>query len=134
MKKDIIIPKVENVQVAVVRKKNELNQEEWAVFLLNRNGFLLENVLVTSSGYGEKDKEVQNTATLRHFLGNVAANNFQQIELIEPAVFHLNNEYWVSYWVGNQMFDKKFIFVPDSIVEANIIQIPLLEMEGILHA
>ena len=51
-----------------------------------------------------------------------------------PDVFHLNNEYWVSYFIGKQIFDKKFIFVPDSIIEKNIVTIPALGLEGILHA
>ena len=53
--------------------------------------------------------------------------------MIDPEVFHLNNEYWVSYFIDNQVFDKKFIFVPDSIREENLILIDLLNLEGILH-
>ncbi len=43
------------------------------------------------------------------------------------------NQYWVSYYRGQQIFDKKFIFVPDSIVPANLIPIALLGREGVLH-
>jgi hypothetical protein len=39
----------------------------------------------------------------------------------------------VSYYRGSQIFDKKFIFVPDSIVPANLIPIALLGREGVLH-
>ena len=53
--------------------------------------------------------------------------------MITPDVFHLNNEYWVSYYIGNQIFDKKFIFVPDSIREENLILIENLNLKGILH-
>jgi hypothetical protein len=56
------------------------------------------------------------------------------IEPIDPAVFHLNNEYWVSYYVGRQIFDKRFVFVPDTICEGNISFIKELEMEGVLHS
>ncbi len=56
------------------------------------------------------------------------------IEPIDPGVFHLNNEYWVSYYIGSQIFDKRFVFVPDSIREENISFIKELEMEGVLHS
>ena len=35
--------------------------------------------------------------------------------------------------IGDQIFDKKFIFVPDSIVDENLISVPTLGLEGILH-
>jgi len=53
--------------------------------------------------------------------------------LIDASLFHLNNEYWVSYFVGNQIYDKKFIFVPESIIEQNLIHVPILNMQGVLH-
>jgi hypothetical protein len=56
-----------------------------------------------------------------------------KIEPISPEVFHINNEYWVSYYIGNQIFDKKFIFVPESIREENLIPIAQLGLEGVLH-
>jgi len=49
------------------------------------------------------------------------------------ATFHLYSEYWVSYYIDGQIYDKKFIFVPDSITEENLIPIAQLGMEGILH-
>jgi hypothetical protein len=45
----------------------------------------------------------------------------------------LNNEYWVSFYIGDKIFDKKFIFVPDTITEKNLTFIPELEQYGVLH-
>jgi hypothetical protein len=134
MKKDIEIPEVKNVTLAVVREKNVLNQDEWKVFLINNNPHPLENTLVASQGYGEKEGEQQRTSTLRHFLETVPAEGFAMVEPIDPGLFHLNNEYWVSYYVGSQIFDRRFVFVPDSICEANLTFIKELEMEGVLHS
>jgi hypothetical protein len=134
MIKDIEIPDVKNVTLAVVREKNILFQDEWKVFLINNNSFPIENTLVASSGYGEKDGETQRTSTLRHFLQTVPANGSTAIEPLDPKVLHLNNEYWVSYYVGSQIYDKRFVFVPDSICEENLIFIKELEMEGVLHS
>jgi len=134
MKKDIEIPEVKNVTIAVVREKNLLNQEEWRVHLINNNPFPLVNTLVASKGYGEKEGEQQRTSTLRHFLETVPPNSAALVEPIDSNLFHLNNEYWVSYYIGNKIYDRKYVFVPDTICEANLTFIKELEMEGVLHS
>lgn len=134
MKKDINIPEVKNVTLAVVREKNLLNHYEWKVFLINSNTFPINNTLVASSGYGEKQGEVQRTSTLRHFLETVPANGNVMVEPLDEKLFHLNNEYWVSYYIGNQIYDRRFVFVPDSICEANLMFIKELDREGVLHS
>jgi hypothetical protein len=134
MIKDIKIPEVKNVTLAVARKRNPGESDEWRVYLINNNDVPIENTLVASKGYGEKDGEKQMTSTLRHFLETVPPNAVALIEPIDPGLFHLNNEYWVSYYIDRQIFDKRFVFVPDAIREENISFIKELEMEGVLHS
>jgi hypothetical protein len=134
MIKDIKIPEVKNVTLAVARKTSPGESPEWNVFLINNNNFSIENTLVSSKGYGEKEGEQQMTSVLRHFFETVPANSTVLIEPIDPAVFHLTNEYWLSYYVGREIFDKRFVFVPDAIREENLSFIKELEMEGILHS
>lgn len=134
MIKDIVIPEVKNVTLAIARQDADGLSPEWKVYLINNSDFPLENTLVASKGYGEKDGENQNTSILRHFLETVPPHSSALIEPIDPAVFHLNNEYWVSYYIGTQIYDKRFVFVPDTICEENISFIPELEMEGVLHS
>lgn len=133
MIKDIQTPEVKNVTLAVVREGLQ-GLEEWKVYLINNNEFPIENTLVASKGYGEKEGEKQKTSTLRHFLETVPANGSTLIEPIDPSVFHLNNEYWVSYYIGSQIYDKRFLFVPDTICEKNVIFIKELDREGVLHS
>ena len=134
MIRDIKIPEVKNVTLAVARKKAIGENMEWKVYLINNNDVAIENTLVASKGYGEKDGTPQQTSILRHFLETISPKSAMLIEPIDPAVFHLNNEYWVSYYIGPQIFDKRFVFVPDSIREENISFIKELEMEGVLHS
>jgi hypothetical protein len=134
MIKDIKIPEVKNVTLAVVRTSKPGESIEWKAYLINNNEVPIENTLVSSKGYGEKDGEEQRTSILRHFLATIAAHSGVLIETIDPSVFHLNNEYWVSYYIGSQIFDKRFVFVPDTIKEENISFIKELEMEGVLHS
>jgi len=133
MKKDIEFPKVEGVEVAIARKPVANEEYDWHVYLINRNDFELNNILVTSKGYGQKDGEAQKTSTIRQMIDKVGEQSFVVIERIDPQVFHLSNEYWVSYYVDGKIYDKKFIFMPESIVDNNLSQIDMLELEGILH-
>jgi hypothetical protein len=136
MKKDIIFHPVEGVNVAIVREINELNETLWNVIVINRNDKPITGVFVTSKGYGNTESGVNadlKTSTLRHFFPEIKPADYVVVEPIMPDVFPLNNEFWISYFLGNQIYDKKFIFVPDSIVEDNIIKIEPLGLEGILH-
>jgi hypothetical protein len=134
MKKDIEIPEVKNVTIAVVREKTLLETYDWKVYLINNNNFPIENTLVSSTGYGELEGMQQKTSTLRHFLETVPAKSSALVEPIDENVFHLSNEYWVSYYIGSQIYDKKFVFVPEAICEENLTYIKELEKEGILHS
>ena len=134
MIKDINIPEVKNVTLAIARTSAIGESPEWKVFLINNNDFALENTLVASKGYGERNGEQQKTSTLRHYLETVPARSSAVVEPIDPAVFHLTNEYWVSYYIEREIFDKRFVFVPDAITEENLTFIKELNMEGILHS
>lgn len=130
MKKDIDFSAVEGISVAIAQKSDET----WDVYLLNANPHPIENVLVTSKGYGVLEGNEVKTSVLRHMFEAVGAKSFVQIEPIDPAIFHINNEYWVSYYVDKQIFDKKFVFVPDAIKEENMINIGMLQLQGVLHS
>lgn len=133
MKKDIEFPKVEGVKIAVTLQTDAFENEIWEVQIINRNGFPIENVMVTSRGFGDINGEEVKTSILRHFIENVPARAIKKIENIQPEVFVLNNEYWLSYYVGSQLFDKKFLFLPDSILKENLIEIVPFGLSGVLH-
>ncbi len=133
MKKDILFPQVVGVHIAVAHGENE-SEHLWQVILINDNEHPIESITIMSRGYGEIGEKQVETSVLRHFFPVLEGKSYQPIELIDPAVFKLNNEYWVSYFIGQQMYDKRFIFVPESIVHKNLTFIPILQKEGILHS
>ncbi len=132
MKKDITTPIVENIAIAVVKEQNELHESEWNVYLLNLKQENIEGVLVTSKGYGIYNNEDVKTSILRHFLDVVKANDFKKIEPIVETVFGLNNEFWVSFFINNVMYDKKYVFLPETIKDENFILIPLINKKGVI--
>lgn len=132
MKKDILPPTVEDIGVAVVKELNELNEQEWNVYLINFKKEKIEGVLVTSHGYGRSDNKDVKTSTLRHFLDEVGSKSFVKFEPIIETLFGLNNEYWVSFYINHVMYDKKYIFLPETIKEENFILIPYINKKGVL--
>jgi hypothetical protein len=134
MIRDIKRPQVKNVTIAIARHQVIGESAEWKVYLINSNEFPIENTLVASKGYGMRDGEEQKTSELRHFLETVPPQSAALVEPIQPEVFHLNNEYWVSYYIEREIYDKRFVFVPDSICEENLTFIKELNTEGVLHS
>lgn len=132
MKKDLPENIVENISIAVVLESSGPESKTWKVYLLNLKADPLETVLISSKGYGEKDGEQVKTSTLRHSLGDIPPDSYAAIELIDEQVFGLTNEYWLSYYLNGNIYDKKFIFVPESIVDTNLIRIPLVNKPGVM--
>ena len=132
MKKDITPPPVENIGIAIVKEQNELLETIWNVYLINLKKEKIESVLVTSQGYGTFDGQDVKTSVLRHFLDEVDANSFKKIEPIVENLFGLNNEYWLSFYLNKVMHDKKYIFLPETITEENLINIPYINKKGVM--
>lgn len=132
MKKDLPLNIVEDVAIAVVLMNDTPEQASWSVYLVNYKGEKLEHVLVSSKGYGEKDGKIVKTSVLRHSLRDVDPQSFAVIEAIDPAVFGLTNEYLLSFYIDGTIYDKKFIFLPESIVDVNLMHIPLINKPGVM--
>jgi hypothetical protein len=134
MREELLGPKVENVAVAVVQGKNEDNETEYNVYLLNLRDDIMEGIIITSKGYGQNANtgEKIQTSTLRHCIELMLPNEAAKIEPIVEEVFGLSNEYWVSFWVNDVMYDKKFVFLAETICEKNIKPIPILGAKGVI--
>jgi hypothetical protein len=130
MLKDINTDEVEDIAIAVV--PGEEDSSVWEVYMINLKEEGLDNVIVASRGYGMYKGEEVKTSVLRHFLGAFEPLDIRMIEPIQKEVFGLNNEYWVSFYIGSNIFDKKFIFLPESITEDNFIRIPFIDRPGVM--
>lgn len=132
MLKDIVDPIVEGIYVSIIKEINLEGKAEWFVYLVNSTKIDVENVIISSQGYGNINEEKVKTSTLRHYFETIAAESYTKIEPIVNEVFGLTNEYWVSYYIGRTIYDKKFIFLPESITEQNFTEIPILKKKGVL--
>lgn len=130
MLKDINREEIEDIAIAVVPSIED--NSVWEVYMINLKEEGLENVIVASKGYGVYKGEEVKTSVLRHYLGSFQPLDIRLIEPIQKEVFGLNNEYWVSFYIGQNIFDKKFIFLPESITEDNFIRIPFIDRPGVM--
>ena len=98
MKKDIIIPTVENVFLAAVQEWNDdFMDKMWYVYLINDSDFNLDSVMVVSKAFGTIDGEMKKTSLLRHAFVEVPAVSVVKVEMIENSVLALNNEFMVTF-------------------------------------
>lgn len=132
MLKDIIEPEFDGVGVAAVYEQNEEGEKVWNVYLINFNNAQITGVMVSSKGYGIINKEEVKTSVLRHLINEVDALDFAKIEPIHDDLFIMNNEYWVSFYLDEKIYDRKFIFVENSIEKSRLAHINIIDKKGIL--
>lgn len=134
MKKDIQIPVVENVFLAAVQEFSvEFSEKVWYIYLVNDSDFDLDSVMIVSSAFGTVDGEMKKTSLLRHAFPSVPAVSVAKVELVESSVLALNNEFMLTYFIDNKLYDKVFIFKSNSINENNTEEVPILFIEGVIE-
>ena len=134
MREELLGPKVEGVSVAVVEQIGEDNATIYNVYLINLREDIIEGIIITSEGYGVNvhTGEKVKTSRLRHSMELMLPNEAAKIEPIMEEVFGLTNQFWVSFWINDVMYDKKYIFLPETIQEKNMKLIPSIGLKGVI--
>lgn len=133
MKKDISVPVVENVFLAAIPEwSDDFMEKIWNVYLINDSDFNLDSVMVVSKAFGTIDGEIKKTSLLRHAFTEIPPVSVVKVEMIEKSVLALNNEFMVTYFIRNTLYDKKFTFVKNSCVETNLEEVPILFVDGVM--
>jgi hypothetical protein len=133
MKSDITIPTVENVFLAAVQEwSDDFMEKVWYVYLINDSDFNLDSVMVVSKAFGTIDGEMKKTSLLRHAFVQVPAVSVVKVEMVEKSVLQLNNEFMITYFIGNTLYDKKFIFRAQSITPDYVEEVPILFVDGVI--
>lgn len=133
MKSDIIIPKVENVFMAAVQEwSDDFMDKVWYIYLVNDSDFDLDSVMVVSKAFGTINGEMKKTSLLRHAFIKVPSVSVIKVEMVEQSVLALNNQFMVTYFIGNTLYDKKFIFRTNTINERATEEVPILFVNGVI--
>ena len=129
MKKDIQIPEVTDVEMAVVYEFNDLYKtDDWNVYIINNKNVDLEMMVIVSQGFSE----TKTTSLIRKKLDKLPANSFAKIEFIQPELFKLNNRFQVTFFEGNTLYEKTFIFKENTVKEGALRMIKEIKKRGIL--
>lgn len=129
MKKDIEIPVAKDVHVAVVHEWNdEFLSKDWNAYLINNRTDAIEMTIVVSKGFDGDTR----TSTMRHGIGVLEPKSFKKIELLQEEVLSLNNEFFVTFFAENKLFEKRFLFPKYTIAEKCLTTIPVMDKDGIL--
>lgn len=95
MKKDIQIPKVEDVYIAIVNEYNHIYKtQDWNAYIINNKLVDLDMVIIVTSGYSQN----KTTSVLRKKIDRLPKKSFAKIELMQEALFMLNNTFKVSFF------------------------------------
>ncbi|HMK07284.1 MAG TPA: hypothetical protein VK476_07120 [Flavobacterium sp.] len=133
MKKDITIPTAENVFLAAIPEwSDDFMEKVWNVYLVNDSDFQLDGVMVVSKAFGTLDGEMKKTSLLRHAFTEIPEVSVAKIEMIEKSVLALNNEFMLTFFIGNTLYDKKYIFKANSISEDAMEEVPILFVDGVI--
>ena len=129
MKKDIQISEVIDVEIAVVYEfNNEYKTDDWNIYIINNKNIDLEQILIVSQGFNE----TKATSILRKKLDKLPANSFAKVEFIQPELFKLHNRFHITFFEGNTLQEKTFVFEKDTVKEGALRMIPELKKRGIL--
>ena len=129
MKKDIEIPAVTNVEMAMVYEYNNIYKtDDWNVYLINNKSVPLEMLIIVSQGFSKK----KTTSLLRKKLTVLPANSFAKIEYMQPALFKLNNRFQVTFFEKNTLFEKTFLFKENTVKESALRNISEIKKRGVL--
>jgi hypothetical protein len=133
MKSDIIIPTVENVFLAAVQEwSDDFMEKVWYAYLINDSDFNLDGVMIVSKAFGTIGGEMKKTSLLRHAYVEVPAVSVVKIEMLEKSVLVLNNEFMVTFFIGEKLYDRKFIFRANSITPDYVEEVPILFVDGVI--
>jgi hypothetical protein len=131
LKKDIHIPEVKDVYIAVVHDYNDdYKVYDWNAYIINDKAVDLEMVIIVTKGYSEAKK----TATFRKKIELLPAKSFAKIELLLDDILAINNRFDVSFFENNTVFEKSFEFRKNTINEKALQNIPLMDVKGVLKS
>ncbi len=129
MKKDIQIPEVTGVEMAMVYEYNDIYKtDDWNVYLINNKSVPLEMLVIVSQGFSE----TKTTSLLRKKLAVLPANSFAKIEYIQPELFKLHNRFQVTFFEGNTLYEKTFLFEENTVKESALHVIDEIKKRGVL--
>ncbi|SEP56450.1 hypothetical protein [Flavobacterium urocaniciphilum] len=133
MRKDIIIPEVENVYIVAIKEWNEdFGENSWYAYILNNSSEKLEMAMVVSHASGIINNEERKTGNFRHMFNEVLPETAVKVELLENNVLQLNNYFMLTYFQNGKLYEKNFTFEANSIIDDNTTELQSINRIGVI--
>lgn len=128
MKKDIQIPEVKGVSLLALYEAQEgADAKVWNIYLLNSGAQTMETIMIVLRGASEDKK----TSVMRRSLEKLDPGCFARLEFVPDELVSFRNEYLITYFQDNTMFEKNYTLEPGSLDTDAMINIPELGAQGI---
>lgn len=129
MRKDIEISRSKNIHIAAIKEWDaDFLSQQWNIYIINGRSDTIETVLVMSRGFSE-DRQ---TSVLRHNVGDIDPGAAVKIEFIPEEVLGFENQYLVTFFAEDKLYEKKLTFYPHAIGDELVQKLPVIDTEGIL--
>lgn len=129
MKKDIEIPKAEGVKLLAVKEfHKELGEKVWNIFLYNAGSRVMDTVMIVLRGSSE-DRQ---TSVMRKSLNRLEPGSYARLEFLREELLGFKNEYLITYFDQDKMYEKNFLLAPGTIKEDHIKPIEETGLSGIV--
>lgn len=133
MRKDIEIPEVKDVVIAIVREySEEFVSDSWYAYLFNNSPETIEAIMIVSQATGTIDNEIRQSSLFRHAFKSLAPGEAQKIEFMDENIFKLDNDFMLTFFRNGKLLDKTFTFKANTISEDKLQQLPFSDKRGIV--
>ncbi|MGB0777478.1 MAG: hypothetical protein ACPGR7_05565 [Flavobacteriaceae bacterium] len=133
MRKDIKIPVVKDVHMAIVSQFNEeFKVDDWYAYVINKSDMDLETVLIVSKGFNEEQNK--ETSLMRHKIEKLPAGSAAKVELIQEELLEkMDNVFNLTYFAKDRLYDKQFEFKRGTVNFETITEIPEIGLKGLIQ-
>jgi hypothetical protein len=102
--------------------------QDWNAYIINDKDVDLDTVIIVTSGYSDS----KTTSVFRKKIDKLPKKSYAKIELIQEELFALNNQFKVTFFEGNTMYDKTYTFRKNTINKNALQPVPLMKVRGVV--
>lgn len=112
MLKDLNFDPVTDVRLAIAKTPEKTGESTFYLYLINGKKEALKNVLVMTEAAENEDGSGRITSKLRHFIEFVDSEQSIKVETVDPSVLGFYNRVWLSFYLDDQIYDRRYTFPP----------------------
>lgn len=133
MRKDIEIPEVKDVVIAIVKEYNEeFVSDAWYAYLFNNTAEPIEAIMIVSQATGIINEEIKQSGLFRHAFKSLEPGESQKVELLDESIFKLDNDFMLTFFQNGRLMDKTFTFKANTISEEALQKLPFADKNGVV--